>query len=270
MQRTANVKPRAGPDVDEPACVCTYKTSTYYASTMSSQSGANLCAYPTAPPRISATHISSTVRETTITPFFRTESMIITYCPKPSSTYSEGLSIIECGGDSSIVETLHPQPGTATLHVYEAWETAAVAPIAYVGAVMKDTDGVIVANRTKDVRVRFGENLTIPVLNYPQSSITIEASFMYDANYKRTPIGVPAHPMPVDHSQLLSQVNGFSFDTKHDSGTEKGQTPPYCEVGDWDYGSALEQLKKFLNIIPGINFLGSLFDIPDSLPVCLR
>lgn len=145
-----------------------------------------------------------------------------------------------------------------------------MAPIAYVGAVMKDTDGVIVANRTTDVRVRFGENLTIPVLNYPQSSITIEASFMYDANYKRTPIGVPAHPMPVDHSQLLFQVNGFSFDTKHDSGTEKGQTPPYCEVGDWDYGSALEQLKKFLNIIPGINFLGSLFDIPDSLPVCLR
>lgn len=162
----------------------------------------------------------------------------------------------------------HPQPGTATLHVYEAWKTAAVGPIVYVAAVMKDIDGVVVANRTDNSQVRFGETLTIPVMNYPKDSITIEASFMYGTNRKRTPIGAPPRPMSVDHSYLKFQANGFSFDTKHDSDTKKGHTLPYCKVGEWDHGSALGQLKDFLDIIPGINALGGLLDIPDSLPVC--
>lgn len=223
-----------GPQASSIICACSGSTGYYHAPTISGRTGESMCAYTTPPQSVITTPPPK------IPPYTTTGSnMVVTTCPSPTSTSSQGAVLTKCGPGSS-VQTLHPQPGVAHLHVWYTFETSETltTPPNFISAEMWDTDGVVVADQKSQIAIWMDHKLTIPVSNYPQSPITIEPTYMASYKHKRTPMNVPVPPTSpseqnVRDPQLIFQVNGFTFDTKHGSETVKGQKLPYCSVGGW-------------------------------------
>ncbi|PLB54007.1 hypothetical protein P170DRAFT_482251 [Aspergillus steynii IBT 23096] len=251
-------------------CECTESETKYFTAPPFDRTS-NVCGYTTNP---TSTIVETISEAPTFTGYTWTDSVesIVKSCDTATEV-RDPYQHTTCD-DPVPISTLHPQFGTATLHVWEAWETNAASPKVIIAAVMNDTDQVMVADQREAVEVNLGTNVTIPVTNLESYPINIEpiasVEFLDEGERRRSldkRIVVPPRPYPVDHSDLVFYVNGFKFNSVDDSEDEKGQEPPYCSVGDWDFGSAADQLADFLgNVIPIADLVLGAGKLPLPIP----
>ncbi|RJE18591.1 hypothetical protein PHISCL_09072 [Aspergillus sclerotialis] len=240
------------PDLASPRCECTQSSSIYFRAPLASNS-VDPCGYKTVP---STTTITPTITPPpTVTDYVYTDAIdsIVKSCATASVVPEPWAPVpITTCNEPTPISTLRPQPGTATIHVWESWPTDEVSPKAYIAAIMNDTDQVTVAKQ-EPVEVNLGENITIPISNIEQYPMNIEPVSGFnldkrDQSWLERRIAPPSRSYPVDHSSVDFYVNGFTFNSKEDSEGKKGKILPYCSVDDWDYGSAADQFADFVRV----------------------
>ncbi|KAJ5083952.1 hypothetical protein NUU61_008531 [Penicillium alfredii] len=271
--------PDANPDLPEPVCVCTEsKTSTYSAPTLS---GNDMCGYTTIP----SSQVSSNAETTPVTHTDYTYTDFSDSVVKSCATATESkltmvasAYITRCD-DPKPLSTLHPVPGTATLHVWEARETANVVNSLYIAAMMRDASGEVVANQSMSVKTHYGHNVTIDVDGRDDDPINIQPVESVDAmddgekrrrSWFEKRIGNPVitNPGAGDRTDLVFYLNGLVFNSQDDTDDKTDKKPPYCSVGGWDHGDAWDGFKEFTKVIPGVALADELIngDMSDSLP----
>ncbi|KAH8430743.1 uncharacterized protein LDX57_008406 [Aspergillus melleus] len=254
-------------------CQCTESETKYFTAPAFDRSY-DVCGYTTFP----STTVSETITPApTVTGYVWTnpiESLV--YSCDTATEVADPWTHTTCD-EPAAISTLHPQPGTATIHVWEAWQTDAIGPTVILAAVMNDTDQVIVADQREAVKVNLGDDLTIPVTNHEDYPIKIKpvasVKFLDEGERRRSSLnkrmGVSPRPYPVDHSDLIFHIGSDTFNSVDDSEENKGQNLPYCSVGDWDFGSAADQLADFLGgMVPLANIVLGAGKLPNRQTDC--